>query len=79
MTPDLSYYWEGAREWCEDNKWNEEKKRLHKGILLLHTQHPYPFPGFSCLYRPFFSIQWAKNIDRLLIFGALVVHPERRY
>ena len=25
MTPDLSYYWEGAREWCEDNKWDEEK------------------------------------------------------
>ena len=26
MTPDLSYYWEGAREWCEENKWDEEKK-----------------------------------------------------
>ena len=34
MTPDLSYYWEGAREWCEDNKWDEEKK-CFKGILLL--------------------------------------------
>ena len=21
MTPDLSYYWEGAREECEDKKW----------------------------------------------------------
>ena len=27
MTPDLSYYWEGAREWCGDNTWDEEKKR----------------------------------------------------
>ena len=27
MTPDLSYYWEGAREWCEDNKWGEEKEK----------------------------------------------------
>ena len=35
MTPDdLSYYWEGAREWCGDNKWDEEEKRC-KGILLL--------------------------------------------
>ena len=34
MTPDLSYYWEGAREWCEDNKWDEEKKCC-KGTLLL--------------------------------------------
>ena len=24
VTPDLSYHWEGAREWCEDNKWDEE-------------------------------------------------------
>ena len=30
MTPDLScYHWEGAREreQCEDNKWDEEKKK----------------------------------------------------
>ena len=33
-TPGLSYYWEGAREWCGDNKWDEEKKCC-KGILLL--------------------------------------------
>ena len=25
MTPDLSYYWEGGRELCEDNKWDEKK------------------------------------------------------
>ena len=30
MTPDLSYYWEGAREWCEDDKWDEEKKMLQR-------------------------------------------------
>ena len=34
VTPDLSYYWEGAREWCEDNKWDEGKKCC-KDILLL--------------------------------------------
>ena len=34
MTPDLSYYWEGAREWCEDNKWDTKKKN-YEGILLL--------------------------------------------
>ena len=22
VTPDLSYYWEGAREQCEDHKWD---------------------------------------------------------
>ena len=26
VTPDLSYYWEGAREQCEDNEWDGEKK-----------------------------------------------------
>ena len=28
VTPDPSYYWEGAREeLCEDNKWVEEEKK----------------------------------------------------
>ena len=26
VTPDLSYYWEGATEQCKDNKWDGEKK-----------------------------------------------------
>ena len=30
MTPDLSYYWEGAREWCEDDKREERKKNVAK-------------------------------------------------
>ena len=30
MTPDMSYYWEGAREWCGDNIWDEEKKKVAK-------------------------------------------------
>ena len=38
LTPDLSYYGEGAREWCEDNKWDEEKKCC-KGILLLSVNN----------------------------------------
>ena len=29
MTPDLSYYWEGAREQREDNKWDEERKKSY--------------------------------------------------
>ena len=27
VTPDLSYYWEGARGQCEDNKWGAKKKK----------------------------------------------------
>ena len=51
VTPDLSYYWEGAREWCEDNKWDEEKKCCKgKVYYYYHIQHPYPFPGFFYLY-----------------------------
>ena len=34
VTPDLSYYWEGAREQCEDNKWNEAIE-IKIGLLLL--------------------------------------------
>ena len=50
MTPDLSYYWEGAREWCEDNKWDGKKKNVAKVYYCYHTQHPYHFPGFFFLY-----------------------------
>ena len=32
VTPDLSYYWEGRREQCEDNK-NETKKMRKKRLL----------------------------------------------
>ena len=27
MTPDLSYYWEGARESCEDNIWDKKREK----------------------------------------------------
>ena len=27
MTLDLSYYWEGGREFCDDNEWDGKKKR----------------------------------------------------
>ena len=46
MTPDMRYYWEGAREWCEDNKWDEKKKDVGKVYYYYHTQHPNHFPGF---------------------------------
>ena len=28
------HYWEGAREWCGDNKWDEEKKMLQRYIII---------------------------------------------
>ena len=50
MTPDLGYYWEGAREWCEDNKqWDEEKKSCKDMLLLPHTS-PLSFPGIFYLH-----------------------------
>ena len=30
VTPDLSYYWEGAREWFGDNKLDEKEKIVAK-------------------------------------------------
>ena len=27
MTLDLSYYWEGGREFCDDNEWDGKKKK----------------------------------------------------
>ena len=31
--PGPEFYWEGARELCEDNKWDEEKEKKYcKGI-----------------------------------------------
>ena len=41
-TLDLSYYWEGAREWCEDNNWDEEKQMLQKYIISINTTHSTP-------------------------------------
>ena len=41
MTPDLSYYWEGAREWCKDNKWDEEQENIFAKVhYYYHAQHP---------------------------------------
>ena len=38
VTPDLSYYWEGAREKCEDNKWDgKEKSKYIKCGRRSHT------------------------------------------
>ena len=33
LTQDLRYYWEGAREWCGDNKWDKGKKMLQRYII----------------------------------------------
>ena len=30
VTPDLSYYWEGAREQCEEHKWDGQKQNAKK-------------------------------------------------
>ena len=32
VTPDLSYYWEEAREWCGNDKWDEKTNFEKKGI-----------------------------------------------
>ena len=37
MTPDLSYYWEGAREWWEDNNWDGEKQMLQRYVITTHS------------------------------------------
>ena len=50
MAPDLSYHWEGVREWSEDNKWDEGKTNVAKVCCYYQTQHPNPFPGFFYLY-----------------------------
>ena len=39
VTPDLSYYWEGGREKCEDNKWDEKETKKNT--------HTYDICGFS--------------------------------
>ena len=53
MTPDLNYCWGGAGEWCEDNKWDEEKEKCCKGILLLPHTAPLSGSGiflFVCVH-----------------------------
>ena len=47
MTADMSYYWEGARERCEDNKWDGKKNKhtSYQGesstYILNEDTHPY--------------------------------------
>ena len=42
MTPDLSYYLEGAREKCEDNTWDEAKKKNHpRGTFVTAAPRPH--------------------------------------
>ena len=48
LTPDLSCYWEGARELCEDNEWDEERKCC-KSMSLLQTP-PLSVSGIFYLY-----------------------------
>ena len=33
MTPDLSYYWEAARQQYEDDKWAEGKKKAYNAVV----------------------------------------------
>jgi len=37
VTPDLSYFWERAREWCGNDKWDEEKKMLQRKVYVIST------------------------------------------
>ena len=41
MTPDLSYYWEGAREWCGDNKSIEEKRMWQMYTIIITASKKY--------------------------------------
>ena len=47
MTPDLSYYWEGGREWCEDDdEWDMEEKYTPECIC---TKAPHAWePAYTC-------------------------------
>ena len=78
MTPDLSYYWEGAREKRENKNWDEQRTIVAKVPWYMITTHSIPIPLFGILYFYLSTLLYAKIVYRLLFFGA-VVHPERRY
>ena len=70
MTPDMSYYWEGARDRARINGMN-------KYILQRYTHSiPTLFGEFLVFICPFFSTQ--RLVTDYFFFCA-VVHPERRY
>ena len=55
VTSDMSYHWEGAREWCEDDKWHEEKeKQSCKGMT---TTAFLPVSGILTFLFSFSSTQ----------------------
>ena len=39
MTPDLNYYWEGARKKCEDHKWDGQIYIRIYIYILIHTSY----------------------------------------
>ena len=43
VTPDLSYYWEGAREKCEDNKRDVLRISFQSFGPLFNLRHPMDF------------------------------------
>ena len=51
MTPELNYYWEGAREWCEDSKyWDEEKKTmLQRYVISTHSTPILSWDFYVCM------------------------------
>ena len=51
MTPELSYYWEGARERCENKKRDEGKKMLHRYIVTTTHSTPMLFRDFYICTR----------------------------
>ena len=44
MTPGLSYYWAGGREQCEDNKWDEAKKKELNTHIVKWGRHSGAWP-----------------------------------
>ena len=72
MTPVSKLLLGGSESGARKINWMK-KKKCCKGMLLLPHTTPLSFSGiffFRCVH---------SSKARLLIFGAVAVHPERRY
>ena len=69
MTPDLSYYWEGAREWASIiNGMNKTRKRSCKGMI---TTTSLSF-SFVCFFSILLYAKMIYYYSRVLFFCAEV-------
>ena len=64
MTPDLSYYWEGGREQCEDSKWNITKGKKKMCISDAYVQPPINItPVQQCRSPRWSSVYYSSLTD----------------